>query len=298
MHGSSAKRRCRRIPSSGAESTLTENRREIEVLRRAFGHMPVTDVQKSDAYMYLDACLSARDSDGSLRPRPAKGNKEISLMRTVLEYAVRLGKIPVNPFDGVERLKTITSARLVSDGELDLAVEIGRTLGGPRHIVALGLKTAWLCVRRSVEVRALTRPQITGEGIIWTAAKRRRCAAPMQGLIEWSPELRATIDEALAIQRRKLAGTWFVFGNLNGQRYTKGGWKAMLKQLMDACVAEAARRGVAFTPFSLQDCRPKAVSDKLASGQIDVMDATLHSNRRMIETVYDRRRVRVAKPVR
>jgi hypothetical protein len=34
------------------------------------------------------------------------------------------------------------------------------------------------------------------------------------------------------------------------------------------------------------------------SGQTDVMDATLHSNRRMIETVYDRRRVRVAKPVK
>jgi hypothetical protein len=68
---------------------------------------------------------------------------------------------------------------------------------------------------------------------------------------------------------------------------------------MDVCVEEAGRlEKMGFTPFSLQDCRPKAVSDKLASGHTDVMDATLHSNRLMIESVYDRRRVRVAKPVR
>jgi hypothetical protein len=72
-------------------------------------------------------------------------------MRTVLEYAVRLGKINANPFDGVERLRTVANARLVSDDELELAVEVGRRLGGARHIVALALKTAWLCVRRSVE---------------------------------------------------------------------------------------------------------------------------------------------------
>lgn len=34
---------------------------------------------------------------------------------------------------------------------------------------------------------------------------------------------RATIDEALAIQRNKIAGSWYVFGNLSGQRFTKRG---------------------------------------------------------------------------
>ena len=40
---------------------------------------------------------------------------------------------------------------------MDLAVSVGRRLGGARLIVALALKTAWLCVRRSVEVRAIMR---------------------------------------------------------------------------------------------------------------------------------------------
>jgi hypothetical protein len=91
--------------------------------------------------------------------------------------------------------------------ELNLAVDVGRKLGGSRLIVALALKTAYLCVRRSVEVRALTRDQIKPEGIFWTAAKRQMRQAQQQGLIEWSDELQAVIKEALAIPRSKLAGS-------------------------------------------------------------------------------------------
>ncbi|HET9645555.1 MAG TPA: hypothetical protein VFP68_19860 [Burkholderiaceae bacterium] len=281
-----------------ADSTLAENRREAENLRKAFGLMRVQDIEKGDAYAYLDACLLAKDQQGNPRPRPAKGNKEIALARTILEFGVRVRKIKANPFDGVEKLATAKRARYVTDAELALAVELGRKMGGPQHICALALKTAYLCVRRSVEVRQLTRDQIKPEGIEWKAAKRQKGEVEKAGLIEWSEELRATIDEALAIERGKLAGSWHVFGNTRGQRYTKGGWKATLTKLMQECIAEAERRGIAFRPFSLQDCRPKGVSDKLERKHDDVMEATMHSSERMVRQVYDRRRVRVAKPTR
>lgn len=279
-----------------AESTLAENDRELRTLKRSFGRMQVDTMEKSDAYAHLDACLVAKDKAGQPRPRAEKGNKEIALARVLLEWAVRKGRIKSNPFDGVEKLATVKRDRLVSEGELALAVEVGRRMGGPQHIVALALNTAWLCLRRSVEVRALTRDQIGEDGIVWKAAKRQRGEAEKLGLIEWSPALRATIDEALAIKRHKLAGAWYLFGNLDGQRYTKGGWKATLSRLMVECTAEAARRRIAFAPFSLQDCRPKGVSDKLARGDTDTLDATMHSSERMVRQVYDRRRVRVAKP--
>lgn len=89
-----------------------------------------------------------------------------------------------------------------------------------------------------------------------------------------------------------------MFGNLRGQRYTKGGWKATLSNLMTECVAEAQRRGIAFQAFSLQDCRPMGVSEKLDKGDPDVIDATLHTSERMVRQVYDRRRVRTARPAR
>lgn len=281
-----------------AESTLRENRREIDALCKAFGHMRVGEIEKADGYEYLDACLVAVGPDGAPRPRPEKGNKEIALARTILEFGVRIRKISANPFDGIERLATVTPARRVTDDELAIAVDVGRRMGGPQHICALGLKTAFLCVRRSVEVRALTRPQITAAGILWTGAKRAKGQPAKVALIEWSPELRATIDEALAIERRHEIDSWFLFGNLDGQRYTKGGWKATLAKLMTECEAEAARRHIAFRRFSLQDCRPMGVSEKMARGDRDTMDATLHSSERMVRQVYDRRRVRIAKPAR
>jgi integrase len=280
-----------------AASTLTENRREAMNLRKAFGHMPLITLKKADAYAYLDACDRAKGPDGQPRPRAEKGNKEIALARLILEYGVRQGLLDTNPFMDVTKLRTTKSFRFVTDAELALAVRVGRTMGAPQHLCALALKTAYLCVKRSVEVRALKRDQITTQGIVWTAAKRQGGQAEQVGTIQWSNELQATVQEALAIKRNKLAGSMLVFGNMQGQRYTKGGWKATLEKLMARCAEVAQAEGVPFERFSLQDCRPKGVTDKLSSGQTDVMDATLHTNPKMIQTVYDRRRTRSAKPV-
>ena len=285
-------------PERRADSTLKENKREIAMLINVFGPMTVSDMEKPDAYDYLAACPIAVDKDGKPRPRESKGNKEISLARRILEYGVRLRWITSNPFFDVEKLVTIQHDRLVTDEELALALEVGRTMTAPHHIVACALKTACLCVRRSVEVRALTRPMIGKDGITWTGAKRQRGEAAKVVVIEWSSELRAIVDETLAIERYSIAGSWYVFGNLKGQKYTKGGWKKTLSNLMTRCVEVAAERQIAFQPFSLQDCRPMGVTAKMAQGHSDTLDATAHSSERMLRTVYDRRRVRFAKPVR
>ena len=153
-------------------------------------------------------------------------------------------------------------------------------------------------MRRSAEVRAFTRDQIRDDGIGWRSKKRSPGEAEKTVLIEWSAELKSTVDGALAIERRKLAGNWYVFGTLSGQRYTKGGWKNTLSVLMAECKHEAEKRKLAFRTFSLQVCRSKGVADKMERGDRDVLDATMHSSERMVRQVYDRRRVRVAKPAR
>lgn len=272
--------------SKRATSTIEGNRVEARNLRKAFGHIDPQAITKSDGYTYLDACVKAS--------RPEKGNKEISLLQVILEYGVRIGRLDNNPLSGIRKNRTIKERRYVSDEELTLAVMVGRREGGAKQIVALALQTAWLCLRRSVEVRAITRDAIRDDGILWHDGKSKG-KPPI--LIEWTPELRATIKETLGIKRYHVAGSMFLFGNMRGQKYTKGGWKSTLGKLMADCVEEAKVQGIPFQPFSLQDCRPKGVSDKLTSGQTDTQDATGHSSDRMIRQVYDRRKILKAMPV-
>lgn len=271
-----------------ADSTIAENKREAENLVKAWGHFEVSEITRTMGYEYLDACVKSR---------PQKGNKEIALARLILEYGIRKGVITTNPLDKIAKNKTEREDRYVTNEEMALAVDVGRRCGGARHIVALALQTAWLCVRRSVEVRALTRDGIKDSGLLWKDGKPGAKKKP-DVLIEWSPELKATIDEALNVKRFGIAGTMFVFGNMRGQRYTKGGWKSMLDDLMRECEKEAKERKIAFQKFSLQDCRPKGVSDKLEAGHTDTKDATLHSSDKMISMVYDRRKVRKATPAK
>lgn len=277
-------------PNRRAESTLTENRREANNLKQAFGHMAPGDITKTDGYAYLDACVQTK--------RASKGNKEISLLQVILEFGVRNGVILSNPLAGIRKNKTVAVKRYVTDADLALALEVGRAKSGTRHLVALALRTAYLCVRRSVEVRGITREAITDAGMVWHDGKPSSSVKKPPVLIEWTPELRATVTEALQIKRHHVAGTIYLFGNMKGQRYTKGGWKAVLDDLMQDCEAVAAERGVKFQRFSLQDCRPKGATDKLTAGHGDAKDALGHTTDRMLGQVYDRRQLKKATPTR
>lgn len=134
-----------------AASTLAENRREAANIKKAWGHLDVIDITRTMGYEYLDACFKATDKDGHPRPRPEKGNKEMALGRLILEYGIRKGLIETNPLDRLTKNRTVSEKRYVTHEEMELAVETVRKFGGARLIVALALKTAWLCIRRSVE---------------------------------------------------------------------------------------------------------------------------------------------------
>jgi hypothetical protein len=198
-------------------------------------------------YEYLDAC--------AVNDRPAKSNKEIALFQVILEWAVRKNILQVNPLRNIRKNKIITTKSYERDIEIFIAQTVGREKGGSRQIVALALKTAWLCLRRSVEVRAITLPSITDAGIVWHDGKSKN-KPPV--LVEWTDELRETIKEAQGIIRNHVAGSMYLFGNMRGQKCTRGGWKSILDDLMQDCVKYAEFHGLEFKPFSLQDCRPKA----------------------------------------
>jgi hypothetical protein len=265
-----------------AASTLQENRKEAARLKTAFGHFEPGELTATHAYEYLASCKATR---------PEKGNKEIALARRILEWGIAKGLLTINPFDHVHKNKTVKTKHLIAPHEMELAVKVGREWGGVKLIVAMALKTAWLCVKRPVEVRALTLEGITPGGLLWADGKSK---TKPKVLIEWSDELRQTIDEVLVVKRNKDATGKYVFGNMQGKPYTKGGWKASLDSLMDECFVQAKKGGFTFRRFNLQDCRPLGVSDKLDRGDTDTMNATGHVSDKMIAMTYDRRPVRKA----
>ena len=268
-----------------AASTIAENRNEARLLKADWGHFEVHEITRTMGYDYLEAYEHTR---------PEKANKEIALARLILEYAIRKNLIQTNPLDRISKNKRVKKAgRYVTDDEMNIVVATGREMGGPYHIIALALKTAFLCVRRSFEVRKVTREAITDAGILWTDSKD---PAKPKSLIQWSPELRETIDEVLSIKRNSLAGSFLLFGNMQGQRYTKSGWGKLLGTLMAASEEMASALDIEFRHFSLQDCRPKGVTDKLERGDTDTTNATLHTNEAMITRVYDRRQMKKATP--
>lgn len=74
-----------------ADSTLKENESEAKRLRAVFGHMPVKDFQRVDAYEYLD--LAEQQN------RPSKGNKEMSLLQLILGTSGAQGNDRGEPVD-------------------------------------------------------------------------------------------------------------------------------------------------------------------------------------------------------
>ena len=132
------------------QSTLLENKREAKTLCTAFGEMAIGDVKYHHAATYQDKC----DELG----RGAKADKEISLLSKALNFARRRGLIDLNPLTDIEKLPSRPSDRYVTDGELSLALEVGRSLGGAPHNVALALKAAYYCVRRSVDTLIAINP--------------------------------------------------------------------------------------------------------------------------------------------
>lgn len=274
-----------------AVSTITENKREAVNLKKFFGDMDPRTIEPEHCYAYIDERTTANQA-------AVKAGKEISLLSAVLEYGRRIGRVRDNVAKGIEKPRNGPSEVHVEWEQVEFLCEVGKAAGGSFAIMGLCAQFTWLTLRRPTETRNFTRDQIVTEGCHFTASKRKHGTANKTGTIQWSPLLRATVDEASAIKRwgKNSIPARYVFGNLAGEPYTKGGWKSGWSRLHDLAEAEAKKQEKPWYRFSLQDCRPGGVTEKEARGDTDTVDATLHADGRMVKTVYNRLRHRNAKP--
>lgn len=267
-----------------AVGTLRENKYEQKRLLQSFGKVKPGQIKPVHIYKYL----AGRAAKGA----PAKANKEIALLSAVLEYGRRLGELEENPCRGIKYNKTRPKDKYVGPDDLSLVMRVARLRGGSALVAALCLQVAYLTVSRPDEMRWLARHGVTAEGIRLPVGKRKGGQAQRYKLIQWSPELRASIAEALALQRTT---SIYVFGNADGQPYTVSGFNTNLRRLMAHCATLAEKEGVTFTRFTMADMRPSAVTDRMEEGDTKITDATGHKDGRMVAQVYDRRRTKSAR---
>lgn len=270
-----------------AQGTLDENKREAKKVNGVFGKVRPAAIKPVHIYRYL--------ADRAKKGAPAKANKEIALLSAVLEYGRRQGDLEENPCRGIKYNPTKPNDRVVSDAEIAIMREVARQRGGSYHIMALCAWVAYLTVSRPEEMRGLLRQRILPDGLQVPVGKRKAGQAQRWKLVHWSPELREAVDEAISLQRT--AGM-YVFGNTAGQRYSRSGWNTIWGRLMTYCEAEAEKKKVAFKRFALADMRPSAVTDRMDEGDTKIIDATGHTDGKMVAKVYDRRRVRKVKATR
>lgn len=266
------------------DNTLKENRREAQRILKTFGKVKPAQIRPVHIYKYL----SGRAAEGA----PAKANKEIALLSAILEYGRRLGELETNPCRGIKYNKTRPKTKYVEQYEVDLMMRVARERAGSYLVLALCLRVAYLTVSRPDEMRWLMRQSIGADGVKLPIGKRRKGHAQKHKLIEWSPELRSAMDEAVSLQRTT---SMYVFGNTDGQPYTTSGFNTILRRLMVHCAKKATEEGIEFNRFTLSDMRPAAVTDRMDDEDDRITNATGHTSDRMVKIVYDRRKTKAAR---
>lgn len=206
----------------------------------------------------------------------------------MLEFGRRRGVLETNPCRGIKYNKTRPKTSYIDDASRDLVMRVARERAGSYWVLALCLRVAYLTVSRPDEMRQ----GIGTQGVRLVVGKRKKGQALKHKLIEWLPELRAAVDEAVSLQRTT---SMYVFGNTDGRPYTVSGFNTILRRLMVHCEKKAEEEGIAFTRFTLSDMRPAAVTDRVDEGDEHITNATGHNSERMVKQVYDRRKTKKAR---
>ncbi len=208
-----------------AKSTQREYTRIIDrVLIPTYGKFMPAQIEPRHVGEHLEAALEA----GS----PVAGNREMAVLGSVYQYAIRLGECNYSPTKGVSRNTERARTRYVDDVEFYEHFE--RAPVQVQHMVM----ATYLTSLRQGSLRALIIDlALTDEGLRADESKDGK-----RMLIKWTPLLRQLVNDAKARSRCE-----HLFTNSKGQR-----WR--LSSIQTALTRWNA-------PFTFHDLRAKAESD-------------------------------------
>ena len=251
------------LPDKSA-SWQRDVRSMMPLIKRKFGHGRPRDVRPRHVYQFRN----------ELRDTPAAANNHVALLGSLFTLAIELGLVDENPCRHVKKFPRARSEVYVTDEERDTA----KKYAPPMY--ALLIDFAEVSGRRRGEILAITRDDLTDEGIVIQASK----GGPLL-LLEWSDELDYIVQSALALGppvRR------YVFCNRNGHKITPTGFDSAWRRLREKM------RKAGHDLFAFRDLRAKSASDD----DLEAAQKRLgHTRPEITQRVYRRKPDKV-KPLR
>ena len=220
--------------------TRREYGRILARLEEVFGAMLLDEVRSSDVAAYLDR-----------RSAKVAANREIAVLASVYQHAIRWGWTEANPCRGVRRNREKARRRYITDDELARLREVADEQW--RCIIDL----AYLTALRRGDLMRLRLSDITERGLL---VEQRKTGARI--LYQMTPVLRAVLTRAKALRRR--ASSMYLFATRNGTPYTPSGWDSAWRRLV-------SRSGIVDLHF--HDIRAKSLTDAAKAGGRDYAQA-------------------------
>jgi len=250
-----------------------------EVLR-VFSAMQVSAIKSTHIAQYLRVERKAA---------PVRANREMAFLSSAFQFGIEQGLAETNPCRMVRRNTERPRTRCPSWEEIASFCDTARRRGSSSHVIGLMARFIALTGRRRVEFIEMRRTDLSDDGIRVGFAKAKASEAKRQGLIEWTPSLRAVFDELVAIEhprsekRAPVLESMFMWTNRSGQPYTEQGFKAMWAKIMADWLAEDRTR----ERFTFHDLRAYYITVMIGAEK----DPETHKNPATTRRVYDRRRV-------
>lgn len=248
-------------------ATLEAYRYSSANLCRVFGDMALDDVEPSHVYRYL------------VERGDVQANRDRALLSAAYTHARRIGAFRGDdPAKGLQfRNPEKPKERYVTDAEFSALVA-----ASPPKLAAV-LRVTFLAGMRIGDALALRMDDLTDEGIAYTQQKTGK-----RLVVEWTPELRAAVEDARRAFRR--FGRVHLFESRGTEDrpagpYTVSGLRANFRRAL-------ARSGVAH--MTLHDLRRKAGSDVERAHATELLG---HADAKVTMRHYRARAERV-KPVR
>ncbi|CAG9193953.1 conserved hypothetical protein [Paraburkholderia caribensis] len=290
---------------------------QYERLTRFFGRMAPLSLETIHGYQYLDQRAKAG--------APAGANKDMALMTTICNYAIRWGLVKANPFVGMMQNKTEKDVRTIERSQVVRFYLWALKQEQSYRTMGLAAMFCYLTGFRAAEIRPFHMSGLIDAGVRVENAKRKKGERIVYKLREWSLRLRVVVERA---KRDRKVASLFLFPNRTGQPYSKSGWSSVWQDAMYAYIGsfdpeiateyqakklhEAAQRianrinrpmrgamELMLTEhreyFALSDIRPTAITAKLDKRDDDAYDFAAHANPATTHRNYDRRKMKVAK---